>query len=96
MAVRIIQSLCIGQIVAAFYVDGVDKKNGYRAAVILTVCTFTEALVHHPLFLECLRTGMDFRVALSSVVYNKVQYLQRDVCDFWYTVHENYKGIKGK
>ena len=72
MAARIIQSFYIGQIVAAFYVDGVDRKNGYSAATVLTVCTFIETIIHHPLFMESLRTGMDVRVALSAVVYNKV------------------------
>ncbi|XP_028401691.1 multidrug resistance-associated protein 4-like [Dendronephthya gigantea] len=71
MAARTAQSIFIGQIVAAFYVDGVDRKNGYLAAGLLTACTFTEALAHHPLFLESLRTGMDVRVALSALVYNK-------------------------
>ena len=74
MSVRVIQSFYIGQIVAAFYVEGVDTKSGYLAAFILTACNFIEAIVHHPLFLEGLRTGMDVRIALSSVVYNKVLY----------------------
>jgi hypothetical protein len=51
----------------------VDKKTGYLAATILAVCTFIETIIHHPLFMENLRTGMDVRVALSAVVYNKVQ-----------------------
>ena len=72
MTARIVQSFYIGQIVAAFYVEGVDTKSGYLAAAVLTACNFIEAIVHHPLFMEGLRTGMDVRVALSAVVYNKV------------------------
>ena len=72
MSAQITQSFSIGQIVAAFYVEGVDTKSGYLAAFLLTACNFIEAIVHHPLFLEGLRTGMDVRVALSSLVYNKV------------------------
>jgi hypothetical protein len=72
MAARIIQSVFIGQIVGAFYVGGVDKKSGYLAATLLTLCTFIETIIRHPLFMESLRTGIDVRVALSTVVYNKV------------------------
>ena len=72
MSAQITQSFYIGQIVAAFYVEGVDTKSGYLAAFLLTACNFIEAVAHHPLFLEGLRTGMDVRVALSSLVYNKV------------------------
>ncbi|CAB4024574.1 multidrug resistance-associated 4-like, partial, partial [Paramuricea clavata] len=71
MAARIIQSVFIGQIVGAFYVGGVDRNNGYLAATLLTLCTFIETIIHHPLFMESLRTGIDVRVALSAVVYNK-------------------------
>ena len=57
---------------AAFHVDGVDRKNGYLAATLFTLCAFVEAIAHHPLFIELLRTAIDIRVALSAVVYNKV------------------------
>ena len=72
MGARITQSIFIGQIIAAFYVDGVDTKNGCLAATILMILTFLEAIIHHPLFFESLRTGIDIRVALSAVIYNKV------------------------
>lgn len=74
IAARVAQSIFIGQIVAAFYVEGVDRKKGYLAASLMTVCTFLEAFIHHPLFMESLRTGMDVRVALSALVYNKVNW----------------------
>lgn len=76
MSMRVIVSIYIGKIVASFNsVDGVDKESGYLFAALITICTFVEAIVHHPLFLESLRTGMDIRIALSAVIYNKVMFV---------------------
>ena len=73
LAVRIVQPVFIGKIVGVFY-DGVeDNRNiGYVYATVILCCAFFEAILHHPLFLELLRTGMNLRVAASALVYRKV------------------------
>lgn len=73
LAVRIIQPIYIGKIVAVFQ-DGVEenKADGYIYATIIAIGAFSESLLHHPLFLELLRTGMNIRVAVSALVYRKV------------------------
>ncbi|XP_028401677.1 multidrug resistance-associated protein 4-like isoform X2 [Dendronephthya gigantea] len=81
------QSIFIGQIVAAFYVDGVDRKSGYLAATLFTLCAFVEAIIHHPLFIELLRTAIDIRVALSAVVYNKALRMSQASLGYTHTGH---------
>ena len=71
MAASITQSIYIGKIVASFQDIEEEKTNGYVAATIVVLCAFIAAISHHSAFMESLRSGMNTRVALSSLVYSK-------------------------
>ena len=71
---RIAQPVLVGIFLTYFNpVPGITHLQVYLCGLALLTMTLFPVLLHNPVFFKALRFGMQLRVAVTGLVYQKVQ-----------------------
>ena len=70
MVAKIVQAICLGQLIESFENDG-NKATNYAWAAGIVACALVTLLEHHHVFFVLWRKAMQFRIACIAAIYDK-------------------------